>query len=60
MELIKKKKHKIGEPNGSIHVSLQEGIYGGKSKGKSISFTVYDTSLTDLADFIRKKIKEKE
>jgi hypothetical protein len=60
MELIKNKKHKKGQPNGRIHVALQEGLYGTTSKGKSVSFTVYNTSLRKLSKFIKTKIKEEQ
>lgn len=59
MELKGKKKLKKGQPNGSIHVAIQEGLYGTTSKGKSISFTVYHTTLEEVAETIKKAIEKK-
>ena len=40
-----------------IHVTLQESMQNGK-KGKSKSFTVYETSLEELYHFFMTRIEE--
>lgn len=60
MRLKKPIDDRRGKPTGAVRVQFTESLYGHGTRGKTVSITVYDTTVENMRDFLIKKLKEEE
>lgn len=60
MKIVEKKD--IGKPSGAVYVQLREGLIKRDAcgyYGKTTSFTVYDTTLEELTEMLRRSVRKR-